>query len=106
MSTNKYFLTDIEDVYTILDSKVGKEVSAFIREHMTKVEKSTGDKVQELRNQLFHVDNIIGRALPKLESLSKLIASDNEVEHKLLKSVIDELRDSIDAELLYDGYYD
>ena len=24
----------------------------------------------------------------------------------ILKSVIDELRDSIDAELLYDGYYD
>lgn len=33
MSVNKYFLTDIEDVYALLDSKVGTEVSDFTREH-------------------------------------------------------------------------
>lgn len=106
MSVNKYFLTNIEDVYALLDSTVGVEVSDFIREHIIQVEKSTVDKVQELRDQLFHVDNVIGMLLPKLESLSKLIDSDNEIERKLLKSVIDELCDSIDDELLCDEYYE
>ena len=106
MSTNKYFLTDIEDVYALLDSNLGTEVSEFLRNHISQIEESNDSKIQELKDQLFHVDNVIGRMLPRLESLNKLIDSDNEVEHKLLKSVIDELRDSIDDELLYDEYYE